>query len=88
MSNYLEALRFRVRKQKSLITVTDIQPGFVDTQMAQADNLFWVAPTRKAALQIFDIIKRKKEHAYVTRRWGIVAWLLRHMPGWIVAKFY
>jgi short-subunit dehydrogenase len=63
MSNYLEALRSRVKKIKIPVTVTDIQPGFVDTAMAQGDGLFWVAPTRKAAVQILDVIKKKRDHA-------------------------
>jgi hypothetical protein len=34
------------------IVVTDVQPGFVDTAMAKADTLFWVASPQKAARQI------------------------------------
>lgn len=86
ISNYLEALRFRVKKMKIPITVTDIQPGFVDTAMAQGDGVFWVAPARKAAMQIFDVIKKKREHAYVTRRWRIIACLFKFIPGRILAK--
>lgn len=86
MSNYLEALRSRFKKIKIPITVTEIQPGFVDTAMAQGEGLFWVAPAKKAAMQIFDAIEKKKEHAYVTRRWRLVAWLLKIMPGWMMAK--
>lgn len=86
MSNYLEALRFRVNKRKIPITVTDIQPGFVDTAMAQGEGLFWVASARKAAAQIFEAIQSKRKHAYVTRRWRLVAWILRWMPDWMLAK--
>ncbi|MFA6320935.1 MAG: SDR family NAD(P)-dependent oxidoreductase [Candidatus Omnitrophota bacterium] len=87
MSNYLEALRFKVKKMKVPIAVTDIQPGFVDTKMAQGDGLFWVAPVEKAAMQIFDVIKNKKEHAYITKRWRFIAWILKIIPGRILAKF-
>lgn len=87
VSNYLEALRLRVKKKKMPITVTDIQPGFVDTAMAQGDGLFWVAPPRKAAMQIFCVIKKKREHAYITKRWRIIAWLFKIMPERILAKF-
>lgn len=88
ISNYLEALRFRVKKKKIPIIVTDIQPGFVDTAMAQGEGLFWVASARKAAVQIFAAIKKKKERAYVTKRWRIIAWLLKFTPGWILEKVY
>ena len=88
VSNYLEALRFKAKKMKAPVTVTNIQPGFVDTAMAQGDGLFWVAPAREAAIQIFDVIKKKREHAYITKRWGIIAWLFKLMPGWILTKLY
>jgi short-subunit dehydrogenase len=88
MSNYLEALRSRIKKIKNHVTITDIQPGFVDTKMARGEGLFWVASARKAAMQIFDAIKNKKEHAYITRRWRIIAWLLKFMPSWMLVKFY
>ena len=62
--------------------VTDIQAGFVDTGMAkgEGEGLFWVAPVETAARQIVAAIRRKSSHAYVTRRWRLVAWLLRILP--------
>jgi short-subunit dehydrogenase len=80
ISNYLEGLRQKVNKQGMLITVTDIKPGFVDTPMAQGEGLFWVASVPKAASQIYKAIKAKKSHAYITRRWRIIAWLLKIIP--------
>lgn len=81
MSNYLEGLRHRFCKLGLPIVVTDVQPGFVDTAMAKGDGLFWVASASEAARQIRDAIRRRKKHVYVTRRWRIVAWLLKSMPG-------
>lgn len=83
VSNYLEGLRQMAAKHKLPVTVTDIQPGFVDTAMAQGEGLFWVAPADKAAAQIFSAIEKKKNHAYITRRWRLIAWLLKLMPGWL-----
>jgi len=80
VSNYLEGLRQKAVKLKLPIAVTEIQPGFVDTAMAQGEGLFWVAPAQKAACQIFRAIEMKKSHAYVTRRWRLIAWLLKLMP--------
>jgi short-subunit dehydrogenase len=68
------------------ITITDIQPGFVDTAMAKGDGLFWVAPTQKAARQIYKAIQQKKKKVYITKRWAIIAWLLRIMPDFIYNK--
>lgn len=80
VSNYLEGLRQKVSKLKSPITITDIQPGFVNTAMAKGEGLFWVSSSEKASRQIFRAIKNKKKHAYITKRWRIIAWLLKVMP--------
>jgi short-subunit dehydrogenase len=80
VSNYLEGLRQKASKLKIPIVVTDIQPGLVDTAMAKGDGLFWVAPPEIAAKQIFRAIRNKKKHAYITKRWRVIAWLLRVMP--------
>ncbi|MCA9093599.1 MAG: SDR family NAD(P)-dependent oxidoreductase [Planctomycetaceae bacterium] len=82
-SNYMEGLRVKVRKLKLPISIIDIQPGFVDTAMAQGDQLFWVATPKKAAEQIVRAIKRRRSHAYVTRRWRLFAWLLKVCPDWL-----
>ena len=61
VSNYLQGLRYIAAKSKLPITITDIQPGFVGTAMAQGEGLFWVASPQKAASQIYEAIKQKKE---------------------------
>lgn len=80
---YLEGLRQNSQHNKLSITVTDIRPGFVDTKMAKADIKFWVASPAKAAKQILTSIKRKKDIAYITRRWSIIAFLIRIIPDFI-----
>jgi short-subunit dehydrogenase len=84
--NYLEGLRKKAAKQKLGIVVTDIRPGFVDTAMAKGEGLFWVASPEKAAKQILSAIQRKKRVAYITRRWVLIAWLLKILPYWIYEK--
>ena len=86
VSNYLEGLRFKAGKSGMPISVAEIIPGFVDTNMAKSENLFWVAPVRKAALQIFKAIRKKKARAYITKRWRIIAWLLKLLPDFICQK--
>lgn len=83
LTNYLQGLTQKAVKSGLPITVTDIQPGFVDTEMAKGDGLFWVAPVRKAAEQIYHAIEKKKSHAYITRRWRLIGWLLRSLPDFI-----
>ncbi|MBP2644412.1 MAG: fabG 2 [Firmicutes bacterium] len=87
VSNYLEGLRLWTYKKGIPVTVTEIKPGFIDTAMAKGDGLFWVAPTNKAAKQIYRAIMEKRSHAYITRRWRFIAWLLKILPGCIMKKF-
>ena len=86
ISNYLEGLRQKASKSGIAITVTEIQPGFIDTAMAKGEGLFWVSPPGKAARQIFKAINSKKKHAYITKRWRLIALLLKIIPGWIYNK--
>lgn len=87
MSNYLEALYKKAFKDKAQIIVTDIKPGFVDTDMAKGKRTFWVASPSKAAEQIYSAILHKKQHAYITHRWRLIGWLLKIMPEWIYKRF-
>lgn len=47
--NYLEGLRQKVKKMENNIYVTDIRPGFVDTDMAKGDGQFWIGEKEKVA---------------------------------------
>lgn len=82
LSNYLEGMRKRAHMKRWNIAITDIQPGFVDTGMAQGEGLFWVAPPTKAADQVYHAIRKQKSLAYVTRRWALVAWVIWLLPRW------
>ena len=84
--NYLEGLRQKATKVKMPIYVTDIRPGFVDTDMAKGDGQFWVATKEKASRQIVGIIQRKKEIGYVTKRWWVIAKLLWLVPNVIYKR--
>ncbi len=80
ISNYLEGIRCKMKKDNLNITVTDIRPGLVNTEMAKGEGLFWVQPVEKAAQQIYVKINKKKNVAYVTKRWSLVAFLMKHIP--------
>ena len=86
VSNYLQGIRCKIAKQKLPIAVTDVMPGFVDTDMAKGDGLFWVASTQKAVAQIMISIKKRKRHVYITKRWRIIAWLLKTVPEALYLK--
>jgi hypothetical protein len=54
--------------------------------MAKGEGRFWVAPVDKAARQILAAIGARRTHAYVTRRWRLVAWLLKALPRGVYRK--
>ncbi len=79
--NYLEGLRQKSTKLKTPIFVTDIRPGFVNTEMAKGEGLFWVMPVDKTVNQIYKAIISRKKIAYVTKRWRLIAAILKRLPA-------
>lgn len=81
ISIYMQALRQKSFQLGLNIVITDIKPGYVATPMLNhRKGLFWISPVDKAARQIYRAIKNRKHHAYITRRWRLVAWLLKIVP--------
>jgi len=87
MSNYMEGLYLKSKKMKLRVYITDIQPGFVKTPMAQGPGRFWEAPASKAAIQIMHAIESKKIRVYITKRWWLIAQLIKLLPGWMYRMF-
>lgn len=79
-ANYLEAMRQFVYRKKLPIVITDIKPGFVDTQMSKGSKFIWMASTNKATRQMIRALERKREHVYITRRWRLIAWAIKLAP--------
>jgi short-subunit dehydrogenase len=86
MSTYMEGLYLKSKKMKKDIVITDIQPGFVKTKMAKGEGRFWEAPADKAAKQIYNAIEAKRFRVYITKRWWLIANLLKILPGWLYRK--
>lgn len=84
--NYTEGIRKKVAKLQLPIFITDVRPGFVDTSMAKGDGLFWVASVEEASEQIFRAIQQRSKIVYVTRRWQLIAVVLKWMPTWLYCK--
>lgn len=85
-SNYFEGLAIKARRMKKHISITCIEPGFVATKMAKSDKLFWVVPVDKAARQIIRAIEKRKRKVYISRRWGIIARILKWTPFWLYRR--
>ena len=79
-------LRLRAVKSAAGIRVTDIRPGLVDTAMAKGEGLFWVMPVGRVVEQVLRAVRRGRRVAVVTRRWRIVASLLRWLPESLYLK--
>lgn len=86
VSNYLQGLRYNIARLGFPVCITDVQPGFVDTAMTKGGRVFWVQSPQKAARQIYNAIRKKKKHVYVTRRWKIIAWVLSVLPDFLYHK--
>jgi short-subunit dehydrogenase len=80
VSTYLDGLRHKLARLRLPVAITDIQPGFVRTAMAQGPHVFWAASPEKAAEQIWQAIRLRRMRATITRRWRLVAWMMRIVP--------
>ncbi len=85
-SNYFEGLSIKAKRMQKNISVTCIEPGFVDTKMAKGNGIFWLVPVDKAAKQIIRAIENKKRKVYISRRWWIIAKLMKYAPFWLYRK--
>lgn len=83
--NYMEALHKKAYKD-GRVSVTDIRPGLVNTRMAKGENLFWVMPVEKVVSQIVKAIKKNKPKAYVTKRWHILAIIIKNLPYFLFKR--
>lgn len=78
--SYLEGLNQKAKHAGLNINITDVRPGFVDTDMAKGPGLFWVSSVEKASSQILKAIKQKERVVYITKRWRLIAWILKIIP--------
>ncbi|MDZ7691374.1 MAG: SDR family NAD(P)-dependent oxidoreductase [Balneolaceae bacterium] len=87
VSTYMQGYRQKVNHIDTNITITDLKPGFVASEMTKdMKGLFWVADPGKAARQMADAIEKKKNHAYITKRWRLFAWLVKLTPNWVLDR--
>jgi short-subunit dehydrogenase len=45
-----------------------------------------MVPLEKAARQIYRAIEKKKRVAYISKRWAIIAFILKIVPAWLLKK--
>ncbi|WP_436344375.1 SDR family NAD(P)-dependent oxidoreductase [Natronorubrum sp. FCH18a] len=84
VSTYLEGLRERQTGSDADVTITTIEPGFVDTDLSYGS--FWECSPETAAAGIARAIRKERDHAYVTRRWRLIAWAFDLLPDRLVRR--
>lgn len=84
--NYVEGMRCWAHQQAPAVCITEIRPGFVDTDMARGEGLFWVAPLEKACRQILKALDEERDLVYVSRRWRWVAAVWKRLPTGLLKR--
>lgn len=82
-SIYLESLRIKAKHEKNGIVVTELTPGYINTEMGKGERMFWVASLDKAARQAKKAIEKKKSRVFITKRWWFIYHIQRFLPIFI-----
>lgn len=86
VSCYLEGIRNKMAQNNLPIYVTDILPGWVDTEQKKFSEMpgtYWVISAEQAARDIVEAIKNKEKMRYVPKRQQLVALALTVCPDWL-----
>ncbi|MCX6078375.1 MAG: SDR family NAD(P)-dependent oxidoreductase [Chloroflexi bacterium] len=85
LATYLEALRNRLSRHG--VHVLTVKPGFMDTDMLKdSPRTFWVVSPEQAANDIWMALKARKQTIYTLSRWGLVMWIIKHIPSVIFRR--
>jgi short-subunit dehydrogenase len=85
LSCYLEALRNRLTRRG--VHVLTVKPGYVATELTQGQKgLFWVISADQAAADIWKAIRRGRQEVYIPARWGLVMFIVKHIPSFIFRR--
>lgn len=82
-TSYLRGLRDILSESSHDIYVTEVVPGWVDTELTRKwDSLgmFWTASAEEAAKEIYLGISKKKRKIYISRKWRILGWYAQTVP--------
>lgn len=84
ISNYMTGYRQKAKRVESDITITEVRPGYIWTEMTEKNRgMFWVATVERAVRQMVKGIEKKKNYIYVTKRWQLLAWVAKCVPEWL-----
>lgn len=80
-SKFLHGLRARARALKSQVIVTDVKPGFVETDMIAGNkSAVMMISAERAAEILFKNFGKNKAVFYLPARWRFIAWIAQFLP--------
>lgn len=80
-SKFLHGLRARARALKSKVIVTDVKPGFIETDMIAGNtSAVMVISSERAAEILFKNFGKNKSVLYLPARWRFIAWIAQFLP--------
>ena len=82
-NHYLECLTQQAHMRHLPITITDIRPGFVKTDLIAGSNYPLQLTPQEVALQIVNAIERGKSVKTIDWKYSILVSLWRMIPRWI-----
>lgn len=82
-SHYTEGLRLKAEHEKNKLIITELIPGYVNTNMGKGDRMFWVSSVDKIARLAKKAIDKKKKRAFIPKKWWWVYHILKILPGFI-----
>ncbi|MBI3241693.1 MAG: SDR family NAD(P)-dependent oxidoreductase [Chloroflexi bacterium] len=85
LTTYLEGLRNRLSRKG--VHVLTVKPGMVDTDMLKGvKRRMWVISAEQVAADVWSAIKRRKQSIYIPARWGLMMFVIRHIPSFIFRR--
>jgi oxidoreductase, short chain dehydrogenase/reductase family protein len=82
-NTYLDALDQLAHMNKLHISFTDIRPGFVATPLLKDDKYPLLMHAPYVASQIVRAISRRKRVAVIDRRYQMLVFFWKLIPGWL-----
>ena len=84
ISNYMTGFRQKIHRLDLDIAITDIRPGWVESEMTRKNRgMIWLATTEKAVKQMIKAIDKRRNHVYITKRWRLLAWVAKLVPQFV-----
>lgn len=83
ISTYLEGIKNQMLEKKLPIFTTDVVSGYVSVETfkpTEEDGFYWVSSVEDAAIEICEAIEKKQSVAYVSKKWELIALLLKQNP--------